>query len=186
MIAISQPGFFEGEATRINALFAEGLPCLHLRKPDATKVEMEKLLSKIENRFHSRIMLHSHFELATVFSVRGLHFNERNKEMIGHYVDYCGTKSTTAHEIAALDHIPAGIDYVLFSPLFPSVSKQGYSREWDMELLRKALQKPRNFQIVALGGITQERISEVEALGFDDYAMLGSVWQALPPTTKGE
>lgn len=182
MIVISQPIFFEGEADKINRLFAEGLPCLHLRKPDATKEAMEKLLHTIDSRFHARIMLHSHFELATEFSVRGLHFNERNKGLIELYSRFSGAKSTTAHEIAALDNIPAGIDYVLFSPLFPSVSKEGYSREWDFGQLRKALEKPRNFKIVALGGITQERIAEVKALGFDDYAMLGSVWGNTTPT----
>jgi thiamine-phosphate pyrophosphorylase len=186
MIAISQPNFFEGEANRINALFAEGLSCLHLRKPDATLDEMRNLLSAIDSRFHPRIMLHSYFELTTAFSVRGLHFNESNKQMIEQYSHFTGIKSTTAHEIAALDHIPAGIDYVLFSPLFPSVSKAGYSREWDFGQLRKVLQKPRNFKIVALGGITPERIAEVKALGFDDYAMLGSVWGNTTPTPKGE
>jgi thiamine-phosphate pyrophosphorylase len=75
---------------------------------------------------------------------------------------------------------------VLFSPLFTSVSKAGYSREWDFGQLRKVLQKPRNFKIVALGGITPERIAEVKALGFDDYAMLGSVWGNTTPTPKGE
>lgn len=179
MILISEPQFFEGEAGIINTLFADGLPCLHLRKPDATMDEIRLLMEKIEMRFHPKIMLHSHFELANDYSVRGLHFNERNKGLIEQFAGFSGTKSSTAHSIEALNNIPPGIDYVLFSPLFPSISKSGYRREWDFVELQKALQRTRNVRVVALGGITHERIAEVNALGFDDYAMLGSVWNAL-------
>lgn len=179
MILISEPDFFDGEAGMINALFADGLLCLHLRKPDATLNEIRQLMEKIETNFHPRIMLHSHFELANEYSVRGLHFNERNKGLIGQYAGFSGTKSSTAHSIEALDCIPPGIDYVFFSPLFPSISKSGYRQEWDFARLKKALQQSRNFKVVALGGITPDRIDEVHALGFDDYAMLGSVWNAL-------
>jgi len=65
----------------------------------------------------------------------------------------------------------------LLSPLFPSVSKEGYSRQWDFDALRLELDKKYSFNIVALGGITLESVQKVKDLGFDDFALLGSIWE---------
>jgi len=85
MILITDPNFIPDEEKFINALFNEGLEILHLRKPEATALEMHKLISKIDEKFHSLIMIHSQYKLLETFQLRGLHFTEKSKKQIRNY-----------------------------------------------------------------------------------------------------
>ena len=46
LIAISWPSFFKEEASIINALFEQGLSVLHIRKPEASEADVEKLVAQ--------------------------------------------------------------------------------------------------------------------------------------------
>jgi len=177
MIIITNPQSVPNEKEIINALFEEGLETLHVRKPDLDKDQMIEYISSIDNRFHSRIMLHSHYELLDSFNLNGLHFTEKTKLLLPEYDNIKCTKSLAVHELGELSTISSTVDYVLLSPLFPSVSKEGYSRQWDFDALRLELDKKYSFNIVALGGITLESVQKVKDLGFDDFALLGSIWE---------
>lgn len=177
MIIVTYPQQIPNETEIINALFDEGLDTLHLRKPDLNKEQLVEFISKINNRFHSRIMLHSHYELLDSFRIKGIHFTEKTKHMLKDYDCVQCTKSLAVHELADLKLVSPVIDYVLLSPLFPSVSKEGYSKQWNFEELKIALAGKRNHNIVALGGITLENVKFVRELGFDDFAILGSIWE---------
>lgn len=177
MIIVTNPQQIPNETEIINALFDEGLETLHVRKPDFDKAQMIEYISSIDNRFHSRIMLHSHYELLDSFGLRGLHFTEKTKYLLPNYDKINCTKSLAVHELGELKSVRSTADYVLLSPLFPSVSKEGYFKQWDFEKLRLELAKKYSFDIVALGGITLENVIKVKELGFDDFALLGSIWE---------
>jgi len=177
MIIISNPLFIANEIACINSLFEAGLEVLHLRKPEASKEEMGKFISLIDNQFHSQIMIHSHYELLNSFNLMGIHFTEKSKCRQDEFANVSCKKSRTVHELTELNTVKPFIDYVFLSPLFPSVSKVGYSKQWDFEELKRDLYKKRNFKIVALGGITLDNMKQVRELGFDDFALLGSIWE---------
>jgi thiamine-phosphate pyrophosphorylase len=177
MILITEPNFIPDEEKFINAFFNEGLEILHLRKPKATVLEMQELISKIDEKFHSRIMIHSHYELLENFQLRGLHFTEKSKGQIRSYDEVRCTKSLAIHELSDLKCVDNTINYVFLSPLFPSVSKVGYSKQWNFDRLKAELSSPRTFKTMALGGITLDKIKQVKELGFDDFALLGSIWE---------
>jgi thiamine-phosphate pyrophosphorylase len=66
------------------------------------------------------------------------------------------------------------------SPVYPSISKLGYkSSENHLETIKKR----RNFntKLVALGGISSENINETLKRGFDEVALLGTVWNSTNP-----
>jgi len=177
MIVITDPQFISSEADILNALFCEGLEILHLRKPDSTLVKLIELVSKIDEQFHSRIMIHSHYELLNSFQLKGLHFTEKSKHLLGDYESVECKKSLAVHELTELKNTWNSIDYVFLSPLFPSISKTGYSKQWDFEELKSELSIKHNFNVVALGGITLNNVKMVKELGFNDFAILGSVWE---------
>lgn len=179
MILITHSQLVPNETEIINALFDKGLEVLHLRKPEATVLQLHELLSKIDQQFHSRIMIHSHYELLETFQLRGLHFTEKSKGQIRSYDEVRCTKSLAIHELSDLKCVDNTINYVFMSPLFPSVSKVGYSKQWNFDRLKAELSSPRTFKIVALGGVTLDNIKQVTELGFDDFAVLGSVWESL-------
>jgi thiamine-phosphate pyrophosphorylase len=177
MIIISNPQFIPNEIAVINALFEAGLEIFHLRKPEADVLEMSKFISQIDNRFHSRIMIHSHYELLNSFNLRGIHFTEKTKCLQDEFANVTCKKSRTVHELADLNLVKSFIDYVFLSPLFPSVSKVGYSKQWNFEEMKRDLYRKRNFEIVALGGITLDNMKQIRELGFNDFALLGSIWE---------
>ena len=59
------------------------------------------------------------------------------------------------------------------SPVFDSISKQGYRSAFDPDSLRPWLEGKR---VVALGGVTPERIPLLRDAGFSGAAMLGYFW----------
>jgi len=177
MILITEPDFIPNEEKFINTFFDEGLDILHLRKPEATALQMHELLSKIDQQFHSRIMIHSHYELLDTFQLRGLHFTGKSKGLIRSYEKIQCEKSLAVHELSDLKYVENSIDYVFLSPLFTSVSKAGYSKQWNFESMKAELSLQRNFKVMALGGITLDNVKQVKELGFDDFALLGSIWE---------
>lgn len=179
MILITDPDFIPDEEKFINALFDKGLEVLHIRKPEATVLQLHELLSKIDQQFHSRIMIHSHYELLETFQLSGLHFTEKSKDQIRSYEEVRCTKSLAIHELSDIKCVDNVINYMFLSPLFPSISKVGYSKQWNFDKLKAELSSPRNFKIVALGGVTLDNIKQVTELGFDDFAVLGSIWEPI-------
>ena len=177
MILITEPDFIPDEEKFINAFFNEGFEILHLRKPEATALQMHELISKIDEKFHSRIMIHSHYELFETFKIRGVHFTENSKGQIRSYEKVQCKKSLAVHELSDLKCVDNSIDYVFLSPLFSSVSKAGYSKQWNFESIKAELSEYRNFKVMALGGITLDNVKQVKELGFDDFALLGSIWE---------
>jgi len=179
MIVITDPHFIPHETDVINSLFYEGLEILHLRKPDSTAGQVSELLSSIDSRFHSRIMLHNHYELLDSYNLSGMHFTEKSKHLQEDYENLKCAKSLAVHELHELENTRDSIDYVFLSPLFPSISKAGYSKHWDFEELKSVLSMQFRFQVVALGGITRDNVKKVKELGFTDFALLGSIWEPL-------
>lgn len=56
---------------------------------------------------------------------------------------------------------------------------------FDPDRLRTALRRFKT-PVVALGGITAERVSQASELGFEGVAVLGAVWQAQDPVAAME
>lgn len=177
MIIVTYPQQIPNETEIINALFDEGLETLHLRKPELNKEQLIEFISKIDNCFQSRIMLHNHYELLDSFGLKGLHFTEKTKNLLPYYDYIHCTKSMAMHELDELKSLHPTVNYIVLSPLFPSVSKEGYSKQWIFEEVRLGLEKKYSFDIVALGGITLENVQKVKELGFHDFALLGSIWE---------
>jgi thiamine-phosphate pyrophosphorylase len=95
--------------------------------------------------------------------------------------------SRSCHDLATLRAALGHYDSVFFGPVFPSISKPGHgpsnnfsSTELSL-LLNSRTANERRTTVLALGGVTAERLPQVRALGFDGIAVLGAVWQADDP-----
>jgi thiamine-phosphate pyrophosphorylase len=175
LIVITYETIFDGEASAINRLFERGMETLHLRKPQATKEELGILLSQIDEKFHSRIVLHDHFSLNDSFRLKGVHLNRRNSQ--------CPNRqglslSRSCHSLEELENND-DFNYVFLSPVFDSISKPGYNHAFSQEELRMAKERI-NEKVIALGGISSETIPLVKAYGFGGVAVLGALWGAFP------
>lgn len=175
MIIITNPSFVEDEILILNCLLEEGLSLLHVRKPDFSKIEMVKFLKKIQLEFRDKLVLHHYHELAKDFGIERFHFSEKERINCNQSYKNYKSKSTSTHSIEDFNSLE-NFDYVFLSPVFKSISKENYSPEKDLfEELK--LRTNQNTKVVALGGIDSENIHQVFENGFDDIALLGSIWK---------
>lgn len=178
-IIVSNPTSIYHEADLINQLFDEGLAYFHLRKPDVSEVEIEMLLSQIDDRFHDKIALHQHHQLASKFGINRLHYTEyqrkqtlrselMNKKVNGFLL------STSVHQMEDLKQIPL-FDRVFYGPVFNSISKKEYLSKIPEDFY---LQKHGvSSEVIAIGGVADSNLSQVKAMNFDGFAVLGFIWQ---------
>lgn len=174
LMVVTMPTFFVEEDKILTALFEEGLDVLHLRKPQTPAMFAERLLTLIPKKFHSRIVIHEHFYLKEEFGLKGVHLNAHNpSEPHDHY----GHVSCTCRSLEEVKKQKPLHDYVFLHPVYDSISQAGGISPFLPEDLRRA-QRDRiiDSNVVALGGITADRILEVKDLGFGGAALMGDLW----------
>lgn len=180
LILITEPNNFENEVEVLNMLFQEGLEYLHLRKPDFTIEEMRAYIKSIPSQYHNRIRLHSHYSLLEEFDLGGAHFNSRSivaATTATTPTPKKTTKSYSAHTIEELQALKSKMDYLFLSPIFDSISKQGYKAAFSQEeLVEHTKNKIIDNKVIALGGINLKNIEEIKSYGFGGIAMIGGVW----------
>ena len=186
IIIITTPEISQGETEIINALFQEGMHRLHLRKPKATASQLEEYINQIHPAYRNRIVLHDHHDLVRKMHLGGIHHNSRNplppawlaEESQAHPI----TISRSCHSIAeASEQLPHS-DYIFLSPIFDSISKQGYQSAYTTEELQQAAtQGILSEKTYALGGISLSNLPTLRRLGFQGAAILGDLWSRPTP-----
>ena len=142
---------------------------VHLRKPEMSLNETKKFLKDIPEIFHKRIKLHDHFELTEEFDLGGIHLNKRNPHING----VPKTVSKSLHHIEELDNID-NYCYVTLSPIFDSISKSGYTSKFNLSEIKNLINGKK---VIALGGVTPEKIPMLADNCFYGAAMLGYFWK---------
>ncbi|MFG6400601.1 MAG: thiamine phosphate synthase [Parabacteroides distasonis] len=172
LVVITTPYFFADEASLIELLFAEGMSRLHLRKPDCKRDELEGLLDNISPAYYDRIVLHDWFTLAEERALGGVHLNKRNPEAPPLYK---GSISRSCHSLEEIIEYKPVCDYVFLSPIFQSISKEGYGSGFSLDGLRNA-KGIIDDKVIALGGICPRTITKLKDIPFGGVAVLGALW----------
>ena len=177
LIVITSPHFFKGEDSILLHLFNEGMQRLHLRKPDSDANELRKLLDRIPDTYYPKVVLHDCFGLAVEYGLGGIHLNRRNNQPPD---GFTGTISCSCHSIEELEQF-GKLDYLFLSPIFQSISKEGYGNGFKPETLRQASNAGIiNGKVIALGGINLTTLPLLRPFRFGGAAVLGAVWGKLP------
>lgn len=177
LIALTLPCFFEGEAEAIRLLIEDGLELLHLRKPGGKDNQFRQLLSSLPEECRTRMVLHDAFPLAGEYGLRGIHVNSRNNRVPENHK---GTVSRSCHSPEEVRQA-ANFDYVFLSPIFNSISKQGYGSGFTAEELQQAAAAGIiSRKVIALGGMDSGTIPQIAGLGFGGVAVLGALWGDYP------
>lgn len=161
-----------GDAERIVALLESGaVDRFHLRKPDADESVLRRLLTAIPQEYHARLSLHDAPWLLAEFPQVGFHLNRRHPAGIS-----AGTLSRSCHSAGEVMKADSGLDYVTLSPVFDSISKEGYvGRSFTGEAQAVATRR-----VIALGGVVPGRFAALRKRGFSGAAMLGWLWTEGP------
>ena len=178
LVIISNECFFSEEANWINQMMNEFEFILHIRKPFASELETEKLLQQIEQSFYKRIVLHDHYSLAEKYCLKGIHLNSRNPDFSyesEYWKNYSISRS--CHSIQEVEKCKDSFSYVTLSPIFDSISKQGYKASFSEYDLNSAIEKGIiDEKVIALGGVNSSNINHLLNMGFEGVAVLGAIW----------
>ena len=183
-LVITSPSFIPDEASFLHRLFVHGVDIVHLRKPGATAEECARLLDDLTSDDRRRIVIHDFFELAEPYGLKGIHLNARRSTVPDGYE---GHVSRSCHSLEEVKRYKDVCDYVFLSPIFDSVSKQGYASAFTDATLRQAsCDGIIDHKVVALGGVTPDKIDYLQQLNFGGAAMLGCVNRLAALSVSGQ
>jgi thiamine monophosphate synthase len=180
------------EADLMQELFAVGLECYHLRKPDCTRDQIEHILEEIEPGYRSRIVLHSHPELALRYDLRGIHlssasyrrglFNYAKQHFLAwRYREQ--ERSITCYSLDRLKRTYPGFTSLVLSPVFNTISDHKIGSGFEEAKVREALRNVR-LPILALGGIDESTVCKAYNLGFSGAIVQGALWRSDNPAAR--
>lgn len=176
MIVITNPSAIANEISIIHSLFEEGLSLLHIRKPDFSELKIAQFIHQIKPEYRDGLVLHNHHALAEDFGINRIHFSEKDRKNGSLVYSERKIFSTSTHSIQDFNLLENDFDYAFLSPVFTSISKQEYHPETNLFEALKS-RKNMNTKVIALGGIDSENIQKALENGFDDVALLGSIWK---------
>lgn len=174
LIAVTLPEIRDDDARIIASLLDSVVDIVHLRKPDAGVDCCRAILEQLSAEHRSRIVIHDYPELYSEFSLLGIHINKRVSALPNGYL---GLRTRSCHSLEDVVRFRDEFDYLFLSPIFDSISKVGYSSQFSHEeLFRASSEGIIDERIVALGGVTLDKISYLESLGFGGAAMSGAIY----------
>lgn len=179
LIGITLPEYedWQKEKQRIITLLQTNkVEYFHIRKPSFDKKQMSLWLEDLPIEIRKRLSLHDCTELAKEFQIGGVHLNKRNNYQIP--LGFIGRISRSCHSLSEVEEWKAKCDYVFLSPIYNSISKEGYESKFSKTELEKAVKEGViDKKVVALSGVNFERLEELNEIGFTSAAMLGCLWK---------
>lgn len=168
------------EQERISAMIRSGkVEYFHIRKPDFTEIQMRDYLSYFDADVRKQLSLHDHHRLAVEMNIGGVHLNGRNPNPPE---NFGGRISVSCHSVEEVLQCKNKVDYCFLSPIFDSISKQGYCSKFSLaELKRLFDEKVLDEKVCALSGVTFDNIGKLKEVGFSSFVMLSALWE-LPRT----
>jgi thiamine-phosphate pyrophosphorylase len=185
IVVISPESKDPREVPAMKRFFEAGLERYHVRKPSWTSAELEAWLGGIPVEWRPRIVLHEHHALVEKLGLGGRHDK-------GFGNPPPGALSRSCHDLPSLRQHLGAYESILFGPVFPSLSKPGYGPAagfpwyelWALLRQTKRTGAPgaqRPACVLAIGGVTVQRLFRCDEIGFDGAAVLGAVWSDPDP-----
>lgn len=178
IIIISSEEKVPSEIRKIVVLFESGLEQFHIRKPHFSDFDMINFLGSIPTKYHQFIVLHSHYHLAKEFACKGIQVGQSRLEEAKTYLNEFKHIGYSAHTFAEVLQYKALFTQFFISPIYDSISKQGYAANFEAEALSNFMTEHEDIDLVALGGLTKDNALETLNLGFKSLALLGHIWES--------
>jgi thiamine-phosphate pyrophosphorylase len=180
LIVISPESAEPRERAAMEGFFGEGLGRYHVRKPLWTAQGLESWLRALPAHWLPRIVLHQHHELVGKLGVGGAHERDTGTSLLS------SAASRSCHGLESLRASLGRHPYVIFGPVFPSLTKRGYAPDpefpWhELKGILSTRPSPPATRVFAIGGVTAAGLPRCRELGFDGAAVLGAVWDEAEP-----
>jgi len=181
IVLISPEMDLNNEIQILHQLFDVGLEFYHFRKPDKSLQEHRDYLNRIDVKHHDKIITHYFHELAVEFNLKGIHLQEQVRIDFGTDLEKYVMENSKTLSVSSSFHNPSDLEscsvnfnYHLLSPVFSSISKQGYEgKGFDVNGTNKI--------IIGIGGVNEQTIDATLNLGYRGIGVLGGVWNSKDP-----
>ncbi|MBP3353881.1 MAG: thiamine phosphate synthase [Bacteroidales bacterium] len=167
----------KNEFKYIEAILDEGIDNIQIRKPLSIDNSIRLILDNIKEEYHSRIILNGRFSLIDTYkNIGGIHANSRNNIIPENFK---GIKGYSCHTIKEVESKKEIFDYMFLSPIYDSISKEGYKANFSFAELKDATKEGIiSEKVYALGGITPDKIPQIKDLGFGGVVFMGYIWNS--------
>lgn len=171
---MTKPTFFVEENKILEALFEEGLDDLHIYKPGASPVYVERLLSLLPENTLRRITVHDHYYLKEEFGLAGIHLDSSTSVKPS---GYKGNFSRSCTDLDYLKEAKKKARYVLLHNIFDSLSEPEHKSTFSLNELQTASRHGLiDKHVYAMGGITADNARMMRELGFGGIVICGDLW----------
>jgi len=184
LVVFSSQDKLKSEVYIVNTLFRKGLKTLHLKKPKFSKKKLKNYISKIDEKYHNRIIIHSHYSLALKFNLKGIHISKnllkkkiKSKLIINFYklLDKKFLITRTFSNTNDLINIPPVFSYVFLSPIYFKTEENVKKYYFDIPALSKRIQD-NHIEIYASGRIDINDFADLKNLNFKGISLLKTIW----------
>jgi len=168
----------------VHAALDGGVRAVQLREKDLEGGELYRLaaqLRKLTNRYQACLLINDRLDVASAVDADGVHLGQTSfsvaiaRQLLGPR-KLIGVSTHNPAEIAAA----TGADFLVFGPVYATPSKAAYGEPQGLVHLQQAvLQSP--LPVIAIGGITAERTTEVLATGAQGIAVISALSAASDP-----
>jgi thiamine-phosphate pyrophosphorylase len=183
IVVISPESRDPREIPAMGRFFDAGLERYHVRKPSWAAADLEAWLIGLPEAWRPKIILHGHQPLVERLGLGGRH--DRDGEPGDGSMPRAASRS--CHDLPSLRRLLGEDGSILFGPVFPSISKPGYGPAadfpwyglWALLKQRRRAGAPDagvRARVLAIGGITAQRLGRCAEVGFDGAAVHGAVW----------
>ena len=160
-----------------------GVDILQMREKNKSHRELLSLgkkLSLLCRQFHALFIVNDDPLLAKELSADGVHLGQEDllsfplaetRRLLGRD-KLIGVSTHSPNQFRQANE--QDYDYLAFGPVFPTQTKNYFIGTKDLEQVLKIALKP----VVLIGGITQNNISELTAMGAENIAMIRAITEA--------
>ncbi|MBK9706215.1 MAG: thiamine phosphate synthase [Acidobacteria bacterium] len=165
----------------VRKMMAGGARLIQLRDKDASAKELLQAAIaclKVTRAAGATLIINDRVDVALTSNADGVHLGQEDlgveeaREILGDDKIIGISTHTIDQFLAAME---TSANYIAVGPVYPTASKENPAPVVGLDLVREA-RKISDRPIVAIGGITPERASEVIAAGADSVAVISSLY----------
>ncbi|MBY0275861.1 thiamine phosphate synthase [Candidatus Binatia bacterium] len=184
--AAAAPGevFAADEWRALDAAIAAGPGAVQLREKDLDARALYARAERLRARCAAagvRLLVNERADVALAAGAEGVHLPESGLTVAAarHLVGPAGVVGCSVHATAQLGE-RAAADFVLFGPVYDTPAKRAYGPPQGLARLAEVV-RASAVPVVAVGGITPERVADVLHAGAAGVAVIGAILDAADP-----
>jgi len=172
--------------TVVRAALDAGVRAVQLREKDLPDTELLSFAERLRSLtldYQALLLINSRIDVALAVAADGVHLPSTHPQLASARQQLgadrlLGVSTHGLTEITAAT--AAGADFITFGPVFPTPSKLRYGDPVGVAALKDACDQC-DLPVYALGGISLERLAELQLSGVAGVALIGGIIAARDP-----